>query len=504
MNKPPTRIRPAGLDADAWNRLVLAPLVRLAGAASFDPADQAQILNSARTRQLLEEGGNATAVESILDRLIKHPQLLENAIDLLETTFAHLTPDRKRPLADAIYDAAVAVATASPGPDSSSSIEDTEQVELRRLLDLLGVFNHTLGQPRTEGVTPPNPDPKRPPYEIAAGWTDDCALQAFEILAKMHEFHEAEWQRGDSRLNGIQRLGDLNAQAGERPWVDQGVLVLPPPEQDGATWVIGDLHGDYETLELALTRCGFANGSPVTGDQLIFVGDYGDRGAGTLATWLRIADLKTRFPDRVFLLRGNHEELVPVRLTRSDDQLPLKTEWFIPSTTNREAYLSLSFALQSNISNLSIVYKQLPDIAILPGSTLVVHGCLPPRWKPDDGWSGSDVDKENMEIRGIEDLRKDSVRRALRWTDMLGDRDDVSQAWAGHTNRGRLFAATADIHHWHSILGEFRLIHGHTHPSDGARSECGGLALALNTSRHTGGKQAVARLHKADLETFIL
>ncbi|TPP67039.1 Serine/threonine-protein phosphatase [Fasciola gigantica] len=66
--------------------------------------------------------------------------------------------------------------------------------------------------------------------------------------------------------------------------------------------IIGDLHGQYEDLLRYIKRCGRP---PET--KYLFLGDYVDRGRHSLETISLIFAYKLRYPDRVFILRGNHE-----------------------------------------------------------------------------------------------------------------------------------------------------------------------------------------------------
>lgn len=66
--------------------------------------------------------------------------------------------------------------------------------------------------------------------------------------------------------------------------------------------VVGDVHGQfYDVLEI------FKIAGPVPNTNYLFLGDYVDRGAFSVETISFLACLKLRHPNRISLIRGNHE-----------------------------------------------------------------------------------------------------------------------------------------------------------------------------------------------------
>lgn len=80
----------------------------------------------------------------------------------------------------------------------------------------------------------------------------------------------------------------------------------------GRVLAIGDVHGCLTALD---TLLGFVRPGPA--DQLVFLGDYVDRGPDTKGVLDRLLELRRRYD--VVTLRGNHEVMMLAAATGRDD-----------------------------------------------------------------------------------------------------------------------------------------------------------------------------------------
>lgn len=499
----------AQLSYSDWLAISLAPLVSIGLVNGLTEAERAELVHLARDRRLISiRPDDDEILSQALSRLISDESFLRDR----EKAFSNLLDSLREPVRQRLSFQlwAAAVLLARYTFEGETRVDDAEKKALTGLAKMLGLgddkeIRETLGSANRVLSFPLVTafHRKTQPTGLSpASWASQWKIvqpAAWHDLNTMVEVQDRALSEGKGRLDGVSSLGELEFP--ETAYVDSGVLVLPRDIGNRNVYFIGDLHGDLESLEetIRVTNLEGSDAHPV----LIFLGDYGDRGSDTLGVWLRLAEIKARFPDDIYLLRGNHEDLRQVRCLRVSDGKELSTIWRIPSSENNETFIAMGMAMDNNFSNLAVLFETLPAIVLFPDGTCAVHGGPVPRWKQNDGWTLPADAKEELRVQTVADLRKPKAQFAMRWVD-IHDREDVDQAWRHYGGESRLYATAAELKEWEERLGIRRIIHGHTHPPTGFEWACDNRALALNTTRATHGMPAIARWQPGKVEPIPL
>ncbi len=157
---------------------------------------------------------------------------------------------------------------------------------------------------------------------------------------------------------------------------------------EGPTAVVGDVHGDFLTVCTIISRLKFALSIGELAN-VVFLGDYIDRGVYSAATLYELLSFYLENPDKVTLLRGNHETVSQyigdfgyfsaakepqfLAMTKGNASAS-KTPTLLPKTTDDSVVCP---------ELLSRFFEELPVGAVINKSTLAVHGGVPHsvRWE---------------------------------------------------------------------------------------------------------------------------
>ncbi|KAF8461804.1 Metallo-dependent phosphatase-like protein [Gautieria morchelliformis] len=176
---------------------------------------------------------------------------------------------------------------------------------------------------------------------------------------------------------------------------------------DSPVTICGDIHGQfYDMLEL------FKMGGTCPDTNYLFMGDFVDRGYFSVETFLLLLALKVRYPDRITLIRGNHESRQITQVYGFYDECQRKY-----GSGNVWRYCCE-------------VFDYLALGAVVDGRVFCVHGGLSPTLTTVD------------QIRGID--RKQEVPHDGPMCDLLWSDPDEIKGW-GVSPRGAGFLFGADI-----------------------------------------------------------
>lgn len=135
----------------------------------------------------------------------------------------------------------------------------------------------------------------------------------------------------------------------------KGKLAIIDPSSIDRILVVGDIHGDLDTLEGVTAKLS-------AGDLALFLGDYADRGPYGVEVIEGIIDLSRRLPGRILALKGNHEDY-------SSGGAPLFNPCTLIDEVRRKGRGWNEF-----FKVFHDFAESLPIAAVIPGFALLVHG----------------------------------------------------------------------------------------------------------------------------------
>ncbi|GLT94875.1 hypothetical protein SLE2022_125910 [Rubroshorea leprosula] len=215
--------------------------------------------------------------------------------------------------------------------------------------------------------------------------------------------------------------------------------------------ICGDIHGQYQDL-LKL----FENGGYPPAANYLFLGDYVDRGKQSLETICLLLAYKIRYPDRICLLRGNHEDAKINRIYGFYDECKRRFNvrlWKI----------------------FTDCFNCLPVAALIDEKILCMHGGLSPELENLD---------QIREIQRPTEIPDSGLLCDLLWSDP----DPKIEGW-GASDRGVSCTFGADVVHEFLDKNDLDLIcRGHQVVEDGYEFFANRRLVTIFSAPNYGGE----------------
>ena len=166
--------------------------------------------------------------------------------------------------------------------------------------------------------------------------------------------------------------------------------------------VVGDIHGQFhDLLEI------FKVGGCVPDVNYLFLGDYVDRGPHSIETIILLSLLKLKYPNRITLIRGNHETRVVTQ-----------TYGFYTECQTKYGDIMVW-------QHITDMFDYLPIGALIDKEILCVHGGLSPH---------IETIEELAELKRFQEIPHEGPLADIMWSDPNPDENGfiLSQRGAGY------------------------------------------------------------------------
>jgi len=219
----------------------------------------------------------------------------------------------------------------------------------------------------------------------------------------------------------------------------------------GEATVIGDIHGDLDTLAQILGQSRFLE-KMQRGESslLVFLGDYGDRGVYSPEVYYFVLKLKEAYPKNIVLMRGNHEG--PEDILASPHDLP--------------TYLHRKFGGEwvKAYEKLRQLFDQLYNAVLVKDQFIMLHGGVPSQAKSIEDLAYAH--KKHPQVTHLEEIL---------WSD---PEESISGTYPSPRGAGKLFGKDV-TNRFLKMLNAKVLIRGHEPSEAGYKINHEGKVLTL-------------------------
>lgn len=238
--------------------------------------------------------------------------------------------------------------------------------------------------------------------------------------------------------------------------------------------VIGDIHGDFDALHTILSKISYERYLSDDRNKLIFLGDYIDRGRRSPEVLYTVCLLKTRFPQSVILMRGNHE---------APDEFPFPSHDF-PFRIMDLFGQSQSMALYHQ--RILPFFHALCLSVVIEDCFFIVHGGVPTQL-PYDGTEAM----ETLSNAQANHMTRQTMEEIL-WNDPRESILDNGNFERSRRGIGRHFGRSVS-QTWLRRLGAKVILRGHE-PCEGYKINHQGLVFTIFTCKESYPRSKAAYL----------
>ena len=201
-----------------------------------------------------------------------------------------------------------------------------------------------------------------------------------DALRQTERVFEDELRAGNGRLSNVETIQDLEEVSG----IIHDRRVLYVPKEPGELIVIGDLHGDSETLEAILQEADVVNrikkGKNI---KVLFLGDaISSWEKDSLRTALRLFELKQFYPNHFFYIVGNRElDVLQMGIKDGSPRPDKKIKAELKKQNKKGAEFAAELIQNYGINDavkitkaFARVIQKMPRLALFGNGLVAVHG----------------------------------------------------------------------------------------------------------------------------------
>ncbi|MHA1377298.1 MAG: metallophosphoesterase [Candidatus Helarchaeota archaeon] len=258
-----------------------------------------------------------------------------------------------------------------------------------------------------------------------------------------------------------------------RPILDKETSLIRLSNNLERILVVGDTHGDYDTTNEIVQKF-----KSEEYDQLIFLGDYVDRGPKDIQNINFLLKLKTMEPKKVILLRGNHE---------------------FPAMNLHYGFINqvLNYFKQDAdevYNEYRQIFSRLP-YSVLLNNILMLHGGVPIR-RSKEPYTLKDINNIPKNIKQLEDLP--DVGQQLIWND---PKETINEDQSSYRGIGYFFGARSFKYFMDENKLEY-LIRSHEAFLGGSRLFFDGRLISIFTCRYYQRGIKIAEIINNDIKVI--